>query len=95
MNSRRVLIILVIAVICAVATPTSESEVKACHQYPSVLIKQHWWPNSCGPAGGTICNDVVTLVGEEGDDCDGNSVSWGYVTNYGVTYRKIWCDDPC
>lgn len=94
MNSRRrVLVIFVLAVICAVATPTAQSEANASCE-PFVLVKQHWWPNSCGPQGGTICNDVVTLVGEEGVDCDGNSVNWGYVTNYGVTWRKIWCD-PC
>jgi hypothetical protein len=91
MHIRRVLTILVIAVTCAFATPTAQSEAHACD--PFVLVKQHWWHNSCGPEGrpGDICNDVITLVGEEGVDCDGNSVSWGYVTNYHVTYRKIWC----
>jgi hypothetical protein len=43
----------------------------------------------------TSCNYVSGLVvGETGVDCDGNSVSWGYATNYMVTYRKIWCE-PC
>lgn len=97
MNVRRVLIILSLAVICAAATPTSESEADAACFYPFVRIKQHWWKNSCAPdaPSGSICNDVITLVGEEGVDCDGNDVSWGYVTNYGVTYRKIWCEPIC
>jgi hypothetical protein len=97
MAVRRALIILVIATICALATPSRESEAHAACQYPFVLVKQHWWSNSCGPEGrpGDICNQVLTLVGEEGVDCDGNSVNWGYVTNYHVTYRKIWCDPIC
>jgi len=95
MNFRRVLTIFVLAVICALATPTQESEANAACQYPFVRIKQHWWPNSCGPNGGTICNDVITLVGETGVDCDGNDVSWGYASNYGVTYRRIWCEPIC
>ena len=93
MNVRRVLTILVLAVICALATPTSESAAGATCE-PFVIIEQHYWHNSCGPGGGTICNDVITLVGETGVDCDGNSVDWGYETNYMVTYRKIWCE-PC
>jgi len=92
MSVRRLLSILALAVVCALATPTSESEAHACD--PFVFVEQHYWHNSCGPGGGTFCNDVVTLVGEVGVDCDGNSVSWGYVTNYMVTQRKIWCD-PC
>jgi hypothetical protein len=97
MNLRRVLTIVALALICALSTPTRESEANATCQYPFVRIKQHWWPNSCGPEGqpGDICNQVVTLVGEEGLDCDGNDVSWGYVTNYGVTYRKIFCEPIC
>jgi len=94
MRVRHVLTILALAVICVLGTPTAESEAHACD--PFVLVKQHYWSNSCGPAAppGSICNNVVTLVGEEGVNCDGNSVSWGYATNYMVTYRKIWCE-PC
>jgi hypothetical protein len=95
MRVRRALTILILAVICVLATPTAESEANASCD-PFVLVQQHYWHNSCGPAApsGSICNDVITLVGEVGVDCDGNSVSWGYVTNYMVKYRKIWCD-PC
>jgi hypothetical protein len=94
---RRVLSILGLAVVCALATPTSESEANAACQYPFVRIQQHWYSNSCGPGAppGSICNDVVTLVGERGVDCYGNDVSWGYETNYMVTYRKIWCEPIC
>jgi hypothetical protein len=97
MNHRRALTIIVLAVICALATPTRESEANAACFYPSVRITQHYWPNSCGPSAppGSICNQVVTLVGETGLDCDGNDVSWGYATNYMVTYRRIWCEPIC
>jgi hypothetical protein len=97
MKVRRALTILGLAALCALSTPTSESEANAACFYPFVRVKQHWSSNSCGPnpPPGSICNDVVTLVGEEGVDCDGNDISWGYVTNYNVTYRKIWCTPIC
>jgi hypothetical protein len=97
MNFRRVLVILVLAVICVLATPTPESEANAACFYPFVRIKQHYWPNSCGPSAppGSICNQVITLVGETGVDCDGNDISWGYATNYMVTYRRIQCEPIC
>lgn len=97
MNVRRVFTIVVLAVICALATPTSESEANAACYYPWVQITQHYWPNSCGPGAppGSICNHVITLVGETGVDCSGNDVSWGYATNYMVTYRWEWCEPVC
>ena len=97
MTHRRALTIIVLAVVCALATPTSESEANAACFYPSVRITQHYWSNSCGPGapGGSICNNVITLVGETGVDCEGNDVSWGYATNYMVTYRRIWCEPIC
>ena len=97
MNLRRVLTIFVLAATCALATPTRQSEANAACFYPFVRIKQHYWPNSCGPSAppGSICNDVITLVGETGVDCDGNDVSWGYATNYMVTYRRIQCTPIC
>lgn len=97
MNFRRVIIILVVAVICVLSTPTRETEAKAACWYPFVRVKQHYWNNSCGPAAppGSICNQVITLVGEEGVDCDGNDISWGYITNYMVTYRRIQCEPIC
>ena len=97
MNVRRVLAILVLAIVCVLATPTPESEANAACVYPFVRIKQHYWHNSCDPGAphGSICSDVITLVGEEGVDCDGNDISWGYVTNYMVTYRRIWCEPVC
>jgi hypothetical protein len=93
MNVRRVLTIVALAVICALSTPTSESEAQAACYYDPVTITQHYWPNSCGPGAPpwSICNHVITLVGETGVDCDGNDVSWGYATNYMVTYRHEWC----
>jgi hypothetical protein len=97
MSFRRVLTTLVLAVVCALATPTPESEANAACYYPFVRITQHYWNNSCGPAAppGSICNQVITLVGETGVDCDGNDISWGYATNYMVTYRRIQCEPIC
>ncbi|HEX7150304.1 MAG TPA: hypothetical protein VF618_02365 [Thermoanaerobaculia bacterium] len=94
---RRAVTILVLAVTCALATPTRQSEAEAACFYPFVRIKQHYWHNSCGPSApaGSICSDVITLVGETGVDCDGNDVSWGYATNYMVTYRRINCPPIC
>lgn len=64
---RRVLTILGLAMICALATRTTEPEANAACQDPFVRVTQHWWPNSCGPnpQPGAICNNVVTLVGRE------------------------------
>ena len=97
MSVRRVLTILILAIVCVLATPTPESEANAACFYPFVRIKQHYWHNSCDPGAphGSICSDVITLVGEEGVDCDGNDISWGYFTNYRVTYRRIWCEPIC
>lgn len=91
MKVRRALAVLIIAVICVAATPTSESNANAYCFYPRVRVTQYWYPNSCGPGPHppwTICNDVLTLAGESGVDCDGNAWSWGdtnpslYQTHY-------------
>src|SRR5688500_12925889 len=48
MNIRRVLIIFSLAVLCALATPTSESEANAACTYPFVRITQYWADQECG-----------------------------------------------
>ncbi len=80
MRARRAAVVLIIATICAVATPTSESNANANCYYNLAWTTQYWYPNSCGPGPhppGTICNDVLTLAGESGVDCAGNAWSSG------------------
>jgi hypothetical protein len=99
MSFRRAVIILFIAVLCALATPTKQSEAKAACFYPFVRITQYWYPNSCGGQPyypGQICNDVLTLAGESGVDCDGNAWSWGNnSSSLYKTYRREWCEPIC
>lgn len=80
MRVRRAAVVLIIATIFAVATPTSESTANAYCYYNIAVTTQYWYPNSCGPGPqppGTICNHVLTLAGESGIDCAGNAWSWG------------------
>ena len=94
MKIRRVLIIVSLAVVCALATPTSESEANAACTYPFVRITQYWGAPDC--EHGNPCPDVLVLVGESGLNCDGIDVSWG-ITNPNLyqTIRKEWCEPIC
>jgi hypothetical protein len=49
------------------------------------LLAQFVWPRSTSRLH---LHDVITLVGETGVDCEGNSVSWGYATNYMATTAR-------
>jgi hypothetical protein len=93
MKSRRALIIFILAAVCLLATPTSESEANAACTYPFVRITVYWGQNQCGYP---ICTDVLVVVGESGIDCDGNAWSWGNTNpNLYQTYRKEWCEPIC
>ena len=99
MRARRAAVVLIIAAVCAVATPTSESTANAYCFYNFAMTTQYWYPNSCGPGPHppwTICNDVLTLAGESGVDCAGNAWSWGD-TNPALyqTHSHEMCEPIC
>jgi hypothetical protein len=94
MKFRRALIICSLTALCALATPTSESEANAACTYPFVRITQYWADQQCEQ--GTPCPDVLVVVGESGIGCDGVAWSWGNTSSHLYqTYRKEWCEPIC
>ena len=92
MKFRQAVIIALIAVICAVATPTRESVAEAACFTPKVRITQYWYTQSCSNG---ICLHVLTLAGESGTDCDGYTWSWGDTSPSYKTYRFEACTPIC
>jgi hypothetical protein len=92
MKIRQSIIITLIAIACAIGTPTTESNAEAACFYPKVRITQYWYTQSCS---GNICLHVLTLAGESGVDCDGNAWSWGDTSPSYRTYRFEDCPPIC
>lgn len=99
MKFRRALMIMLIALICVLSTPTQQSEAEAACYYPLARTTQYWYTNSCGGQPyypGQVCNDVLVLAGESGVDCDGNTWSWGNTSSHLYkTYHFEQCEPIC